>query len=132
MSLSRQKAVLCILALLLVLPAAFSFPESAHATTCGTGSNITFTDFGGGYCRGYIAGGTATSSSQNSGTGTWTVPSDWNSSNNKIEVISGGGGGDGGTGAGGGRGEAVGVCGGGQAAIFVSMPRRFSIAARAP
>jgi hypothetical protein len=53
-SMPLQKAVGCILTVLLVLPASLSFPEFAYAVTCGTGSNITFTDIGGGQCRGYI------------------------------------------------------------------------------
>lgn len=52
----------------------------AVAATCGFG-----TDIGGGVCRGYLTSGTS-----------WTVPSDWNNSNNTIEVIGGGGGGSGG------------------------------------
>lgn len=80
--LSLAPALLLALALLLlVMPASVPL---AHATTCGTGSNITFTDIGSGQCRGFI---TAT------GAGTFTVPSDWNSSSNSIEVIGGGGGG---------------------------------------
>jgi hypothetical protein len=31
-----------------------AMPFDVSATTCGTGSNITFTDIGGGQCRGYI------------------------------------------------------------------------------
>jgi len=57
--------------------AALILPLSAHATTCDFGSVV------GTQCRGYL-----TSGSQ------WTVPSDWNSSNNTIEVIGGGGSGD--------------------------------------
>jgi hypothetical protein len=43
---------------------------------------------------------------------TWTVPSDWNSSNNKIEVIGGGGGGGGHPGGGGGYSDGGGGGGG--------------------
>ena len=32
----------------------FFFPATALAITCGTGSNITFTDIGSGQCRGFI------------------------------------------------------------------------------
>jgi hypothetical protein len=59
--------------------------------TCVFGSGTS-----GGQCRGYL---TAT------GAGSWTVPSDW-SSTNKIEVIGGGGGGAGGGNGGGGGGGA--------------------------
>jgi|SRR5271157_1371754 len=79
MSISLQKAAPCILAVLLVLPIAFSFPGFAFATTCGTG----FTDNGAGSCVAFLTS-TATS--------TITIPSNWNSSNNKIEAIGGGGG----------------------------------------
>ena len=51
--------------------------KDAQAITCGFG-----TDINGSECRGYI---TVT------GSGTWTVPSDW-SNTNKIETIGGGGG----------------------------------------
>jgi hypothetical protein len=66
--------------LLMSLPALFllsvcSFPSSAFA--CDFGSAV-----GGGSCRGYLTSGT-----------TWTVPSDWNTASNTIEVIGGGGGG---------------------------------------
>jgi len=47
----------------------------AYATTCDFGSSI-----GGGQCRGYLTSGVD-----------WTVPLDWNSANNTIEVIGGGG-----------------------------------------
>jgi hypothetical protein len=58
--------------------------------SCGFGSPI-----GGGLCRGYLTSGT-----------TWSVPSDWNNSNNSIEAIGGGGAGgqDGARGGGGGGG----------------------------
>lgn len=32
----------------------FLAPQEALAITCGTGSNITFSDIGGGQCRGFI------------------------------------------------------------------------------
>ncbi len=51
----------------------------AYAITCGAG-----TDIGGGQCRAFLTSGTS-----------WSVPSDWNSSSNSIEVIGGGGGGAG-------------------------------------
>ncbi len=86
MSITLQKILSCILAVLLTLPLTLSFPGFAYATTCGAGSNITFTDIGGGRCRGFIT---------TTGATTWTVPSDWNSANNKIEAIGGGGGGAG-------------------------------------
>lgn len=83
-----MKKIIALIQILAVL-AAF-IPLTANATTCGFGSDI-----GGGKCRGYI---TAT------GSGTFNVPSDWNSSNNTIEVIGGGGagGGNGDDGGGGG------------------------------
>lgn len=81
-----QKAASCILTLLLALPATFSFPQSAYAITCGTGSvNVTFYDDGGGQCRGFATTVATT---------TWIVPTDW-SSVNSIVVIGGGGGGAG-------------------------------------
>lgn len=74
-------------------------PQSATATVCGTGSNVTFTDIGGGQCRAFITSGTS-----------FTVPSDWSNTSNSIEVIGGGGGGSGGnagnTGSGSGGGGA--------------------------
>jgi hypothetical protein len=39
----------------------------------------------------YLAGATTTVVLTTTGTSIWTVPSDWNSSNNTIEVIAGGG-----------------------------------------
>lgn len=79
-----QKALACFLALLLILPVTFSFPRFAYATACGTGSNATFTDIGNGWCRAFLTVGFGTS---------FTLPTDWNFSNNTIEVIGGGGGG---------------------------------------
>jgi|SRR6266487_2704981 len=61
----------------------------AHAVTCGFGA-----DMGDGDCRGFIS--TTTSS--------FTVPNDWNSASNTVELI--GAGGNGGAGA-------ASVCGGG-------------------
>src|SRR3989344_8788301 len=77
-------------------PQIFNFPpkiQEAQAITCGFGSDI-----GGGQCRGFLT---------DTGAATFTVPDDWNSSNNSIETIGGGGGGCGhsgvaGTGGGGG------------------------------
>ena len=87
MSRPLQKRAWCILAVLLALPFVFFFPHSTHALTCGTGSSgITFYDNGDGTCVGFLT---------TPGAGTFTVPTDWNSSNNSIEVIGGGGGGDG-------------------------------------
>jgi len=74
-----------VVAMLLLIPGA------AHATVCGTGSNVPFTDIGGGNCRAYI---TASQSI--------TPPSDWNPNNNTIDCIGGGGGGARGGGGGGG------------------------------
>jgi hypothetical protein len=59
----------------------FLLPRTTLATTCGTGSNITFTDIGGGRCRGYLT---------TTGAGTWTVPRNQNSYNKSIEAIGGG------------------------------------------
>ena len=78
-----------MLAVLLALPVAFSFPAFASATTCGTGSSITFTDIGGGKCRVFITVAVAAGISNS-----LTIPTNWNSSNNTIEVIGGGGGGE--------------------------------------
>jgi hypothetical protein len=72
-------SALLLSSLLIVSPVLFSFPSSAFATTCGFGSDI-----GGGQCQGFLTSSTS-----------WTVPSDWNSSNNTIEVIGGGSGGAG-------------------------------------
>ena len=58
-------------------------PSFAYA--CGFGSSIS-----GGLCRGYLTSTT---------TASWTVPSDWNSSNNSIECVGPGGNGTVGTGA---------------------------------
>ena len=66
----------------LIVAASFSFSQKVSATTCGTGSNVAFTDIGGGQCRAFLTSGAS-----------WTVPNDWNNSNNTIEVIGGGGGG---------------------------------------
>jgi hypothetical protein len=79
----------------LVLAAGFIAPKDAGAISCGFGSNI-----GGNTCQGFITDTAQT---------TWTVPGDWNSASNTIELIGGGGngaagsgGGPGGTGNGGG------------------------------
>jgi hypothetical protein len=76
--------------------------HAARAVSCGFGSAI-----GGGQCRGFITDTAQT---------TWTVPSDWNSASNTIELIGGGGaggaglsGGPGGTGSGAGGGAAYSV-----------------------
>ncbi|HVV15164.1 MAG TPA: hypothetical protein VHD55_02065, partial [Candidatus Paceibacterota bacterium] len=61
----------------------FRITRAGSASVCGFGSSV-----GGGVCRGYLLSGTS-----------WTVPSDWNSSNNSIEVIGGGGKGGDGTGS---------------------------------
>src|SRR5437870_3849654 len=66
----------------------FADPFSTHAATCGFGSSI-----GGGQCRGYLT---------TADTSPWTVPTDWNASNNTIDLIGAGGGGSGGTTASGG------------------------------
>lgn len=62
----------------------FFSPQSVSAIVCGTGSNVTFTDIGGGQCRAFLTSGTS-----------FTVPTDWTTSNT-IEAIGGGGGGSGG------------------------------------
>src|SRR5262249_14883537 len=80
-----RKFLAFALALTLCTPVFFSLPGSVYATTCGFGSDI-----GGGQCRGYLT---------TTGSGTWTVPNDW-SSTNTIEVIGGGGGAKGGLGSG--------------------------------
>jgi hypothetical protein len=65
-------------ALAVALSTALIVPQTTRAVTCPvTGTAI------GSYCVVFIT----------SGSGTWSVPSDWDSSNNKIEVIGGGGGG---------------------------------------
>src|SRR5271165_6390732 len=92
-----KKSLATILTIVLTVGnVVFSFPELAYAVNlCGAGSSISFIATMSGQCRGYI---TAT------GASTFTVPTNWNSSNNKIEVISGGAGGDGLTLPGGGGG----------------------------
>src|SRR5271165_5897516 len=91
MSVPFQKVIACLVATLLVLPVAFSFPTSAYATTCGTG----FTDNGDGTCIAFLIS-TATS--------TITLLSSLTTY--KIEAIGGGGGGaEGFSGYGGGGGE---------------------------
>lgn len=88
-----------VAALLTIAPGLGLFINSPTSTntqqpsvTCGFGRDI-----GGGQCRGYLTSGSI-----------WTVPADWNNTNNTIDTIGGGGsggasGGDGGgTGGGGG------------------------------
>ena len=73
-------------------------PIARPVSSCGSG----FTDIGGGLCREFFT---------TVGSGTFTVPSNWNSSDNTIEAIGGGGAGasedsgSGGAGGGGGGGE---------------------------
>jgi hypothetical protein len=67
-------------------PQIWNFPPrapKAHAITCDSGalSNVSFTDIGGGVCRGFVT---------TTGTGQFTLPSDW-SDDNQFEVIGGGG-----------------------------------------
>ncbi|MGH6817144.1 MAG: glycine-rich domain-containing protein [Methylovirgula sp.] len=71
-------SLLAVLALCLFL--SFFYVSSAQSVTCDFGSAVDDE------CIGYLT---------TTGSGTWTVPSDWNSSNNTIEVIGGGGGGGG-------------------------------------
>src|SRR5581483_10065294 len=52
--------------------------SAAVRTECGAGSPIS-----GGSCRVYLTGNAGSASS-------WTVPSDWNNSNNSIQTIGGG------------------------------------------
>src|SRR3989344_3853059 len=86
----KLQSVVLIVALMMSSFAPFiSFPQKAEAITCGAAG---FTDIGSGVCRGYLTSSTS-----------WTVPSDWNSSSNYIEVIGGGGGGAHGSGGGGAR-----------------------------
>jgi hypothetical protein len=59
----------------------------AHAATCANDGSLTFVDDGSGNCTAAVT---------TTGSGTFTKPSDW-SSTNTIEVIGGGGGGDGST-----------------------------------
>jgi len=78
---------ICIIALALALVFAYTnvFPSPAHASVvighCDFGTHTST-----GKCRGYL---TASPGSLL----TWTVPADWNNSNNTIEAIGGGGGG---------------------------------------
>jgi hypothetical protein len=96
--LARKGALFLFAALCFVLAAGVFAPKNARAISCGFGSDI-----GGGRCRGFIT---------TAGSGTWTVPGDWNLASNTIELIgagcqgiTGGSGGSGGAGFGG--------CGGG-------------------
>ena len=59
--------------------------------TCGAGSNVSFTDIGGGECRAFITTAVASGISNS-----LTIPTNWNSSSNYIMGIGGGGGGCGG------------------------------------
>jgi hypothetical protein len=77
---AKINASLILIAILFFSPL-FSFPYEAHATTCGTGSNVTFVDIGGGQCRATITSGT-----------TFTVPTNWTTANT-VEVWGGGAGG---------------------------------------
>src|SRR3989344_6435759 len=71
---------LSVVAFVLAVSSAWLFvPQTAHAITCGFGSDI-----GGGECRGFIT---------TTGDSSWTVPDDWNDDDNTVEVIGGGGGG---------------------------------------
>lgn len=74
-----QKTVSCLLVGVLVGSLLFVEPKGSAAITCGFG-----TDIGGGVCRGFLV--SPTGSNQ-----TFTSPSDWNNSNNTIEVIGAGG-----------------------------------------
>ena len=56
--------------------------------TCGAGSNVSFTDIGGGECRAFITTAVASGISNS-----LTIPTNWNSSSNYIMGIGGGGGG---------------------------------------
>src|SRR3989344_8261876 len=82
-----KKITATLISLILIVTALY--PEPGYATTCGTGSSITFTDIGGGQCRGYLT---------TTGTNTFTLPTDWSSSANSIQTIGGGGGGNNGAG----------------------------------
>jgi hypothetical protein len=83
--------LLCF-AVLALFALVFASPYDASATTCDFGSAVS-----GGQCIGFLTSGTS-----------WTVPADWNSASNTIEVIGGGGAGgaSGGLGIGGGGGGA--------------------------
>lgn len=83
-----KKIIITGLILLIVV----SISLETKAATCGFGIEI-----GGGLCRGYLTSTTTTS---------FSVPSDWNSSSNTIEVIGAGGMGGDGDGASGGGGGA--------------------------
>src|SRR3990167_5789290 len=88
---AKIQTTLLVVAVVVATSVSF-YPETAHAITCGFGSDI-----GGGECRGFITSGT-----------TFAVPSDWNSNSNTVETIGGGGSGNnvsngqGGAGGGGG------------------------------
>ena len=97
---ARIKKVLgTFLVLSLLFVTGFSFPREARAVTCGFGSEIA-----GGLCQGFLT------SNPGSGDQSWTVPGDWNNSNNSVACI-----GSGGTGADGVTDTASGAGGGGGA-----------------
>ena len=60
-------------------------PFDAYATTCGTGSNITFTDIGGGQCRGYL-----TAAISYLGTGGWAGSTSNSASLSRASTIASG------------------------------------------
>src|SRR5579864_1615470 len=101
--LARKGALFIFVLLGVVLAMGLGGVKQSHAISCGFGSDI-----GGGRCRGFIT---------NTAQTTWTVPGDWNSASNTIELIGGGGNGDAGSGGGaGGTGN-----GGGGAGNYVSI-----------
>ena len=65
-------------------PARLMLEIFVFALICGTGSAFAAcwagSDIGGGQCRDFLTSGTS-----------WSVPNDWNDSNNRIETIGGGG-----------------------------------------
>lgn len=80
-----QKSLSFLLILALVLAGVeLLAPKIAHAITCGTGSNISFSDIGGGQCQATVTSGTS-----------FTVPTDWSATGNYVEAWGGGGGGGG-------------------------------------
>lgn len=74
-----QKIVSYVLVIVIVVGGLGVAPQRSSAVVCGFG-----TDIGGGVCRGFLV--SPTGSNQ-----TFTSPSDWNNSNNTIEVIGAGG-----------------------------------------
>lgn len=107
----NKKIPLLVLLALCASAALFAVPQKALAISCGTGSNIAFSVVGS-RCQGFI---TAT------GQSTFTVPSNWNSSNNSVAVIGGGAGGAAGCSFGAGA-----VIGGGAGAYASSSNLSFS------